>query len=41
MSEGIAIAFLARGAEIDWRASCERFLHSYQSFEAGVDPSYS
>lgn len=35
----IAVAFLARGADLDWRSSCERFLRSYQRYRPGADHS--
>jgi len=38
-SPSIAVVFLARGAEMDWRASCERFLASYRHCSAGAEHS--
>lgn len=33
----IAVAFLARGADVGWRSSCERFLDSYRRYRSGVE----
>ncbi|MGE3541421.1 MAG: hypothetical protein AB7N91_28805 [Candidatus Tectimicrobiota bacterium] len=33
----VAVTFLARGADLGWYASCERFLASYQRYRAGVE----
>ena len=38
-SATIAVVFLARGANEDWRTSCERFLGSYRRFDPGIDHS--
>lgn len=35
----IAIAFLARGADVGWRSSCERFVASYLRCRPGADHS--
>ncbi len=35
----ISVVFLARGAELDWRVSCERFLDSYHRSNAGIKHS--
>src|SRR5213594_901945 len=35
----IAVAFLARGADVGWRFSCERFLGSYRRCCPGVEHS--
>lgn len=32
----IAVAFLARGADPDWRISFKRFIHSYRGHNAGI-----
>jgi hypothetical protein len=36
---GIAVAYLARGADLDWRASFERFLRSWRRFRPGTEHS--
>lgn len=35
----IAVAFLARGADVGWHASCERFLGSYRGCRPGIEHS--
>jgi hypothetical protein len=35
----IAVGFLARGADTDWYASCERFLNSYLRYRPGIEHS--
>lgn len=35
----IAVAFLARGADVGWRSLCERFLGSYRRCRPGADHS--
>lgn len=35
----IAVAFLARGADVDWHSSCERFLGSYLRYNTGIEHS--
>lgn len=35
----IAVAFLARGADVGWRTACERFLGSYRRCRPGVEHS--
>lgn len=35
----IAVAFLARGADVGWYPSCERFLGSYRRYRPGVEHS--
>ena len=35
----IAVAFLARGADKDWRASCKRFITSYSNNRPGIEHS--
>jgi hypothetical protein len=35
----IAVAFLARGADVGWHASCERFVGSYRRCRPGVEHS--
>ncbi len=36
LNNTIAVAYLARGADKDWFASCERFLRSYKQYDAGI-----
>ncbi len=37
LSETIAVAYLARGADKEWLLSCKRFLDSYKCNDAGIE----